>query len=118
MFEHQMFELSTHARAGFGNMLSEGVATFTLVFTILMVRSTRPEAVPYAVALVIVAGYWWTASTSFANPAVALARSFTNTFAGIRMEDLPGFVFAELCGAVLALLGHLAMTTTASSDEG
>jgi len=103
MFEHPLLQLSTHARAGFGVMLSEGVATFALVFVILAVRRTRPDAVAWAVALVIVAGYWWTASTSFANPAVTLARSLTDTFSGIRPADAPGFILAQLTGALAAL---------------
>ena len=102
MFDHPLLEFSTHVREGFGPMLSEGVATFALVFTILAVRRTRPDAVPWAAALVIVAGYWWTASTSFANPAVTLARSFTDTFAGIRPADAPGFIVAQMCGALAA----------------
>ncbi len=103
MFEHPLLQLSTHARAGFDVMLSEGVATFALVFVILAVRRTRPDAVAWAVALVIVAGYWWTASTSFANPAVTLARSLTDTFSGIRPADAPGFILAQLAGALAAL---------------
>ncbi len=103
MFEHPLLQLSTHARAGFSVMLSEGVATFALVFVILAVRRTRPDAVAWAVALVIVAGYWWTASTSFANPAVTLARSLTDTFSGIRPADAPGFILAQLAGALAAL---------------
>ena len=103
MFEHPLLQLSTHARAGFGVMLSEGVATFALVFVILAVRRTRPDAVAWAVALIIVAGYWWTASTSFANPAVTLARSLTDTFSGIRPADAPGFILAQLTGALAAL---------------
>jgi glycerol uptake facilitator-like aquaporin len=107
MLAHAMFGLpllqqSTHDRAGFATAMSDGVATFALVFVILAVRRSRPEAVAYAVALVITAGYWWTASTSFANPAVTLARSFTDTFAGIRPADAPGFVVAQVCGALIA----------------
>ncbi len=101
MFAHPIFEFSTHVRAGFGNMLSEGVATFALVFTILLVRRSRPDAVPCAVALAIVAGYWWTAPTSFANPAVTLARSLSDTFAGIRPDDVAGFIAAQIAGALI-----------------
>lgn len=119
MFDHPLLELSTHGREGFGPMLSEGVATFALVFTILTVRRARPDAVPWAVALVIVAGYWWTASTSFANPAVTLARSFTDTFAGIRPADAPGFVVAQVCGSVVAWIAFAALfaTRTENADE-
>ncbi len=102
MFSLPLVQESTHARAGFATAMSDGVATFALVFTILAVRRSRPEAVAYAVALVIAAGYWWTASTSFANPAVTLARSFTDTFAGIRPADGPGFVLAQVLGALVA----------------
>lgn len=119
MFDHPLLELSTHVREGFGPMLSESVATFALVFTILAVRRARPDAVPWAVALIIVAGYWWTASTSFANPAVTLARSFTDTFAGIRPADAPGFVVAQVGGALVAWGAFTALfaTRTKSADE-
>lgn len=103
MFEQPLIELSTHTRGTFGEALSEGVATFALVFAILAVRRARPDAVAWAVALVIVAGYWWTASTSFANPAVTLARALTDTFAGIRPGDVPGFVIAQVAGALVAM---------------
>lgn len=104
MLAHAMFGLSplqdgVHDRSGFATAMADGVATFALVFTILAVRRSRPDAVAWAVALVITAGYWWTASTSFANPAVTLARAFTNTFSGIRLIDVPGFVLAQLIGA-------------------
>lgn len=104
---HAMFGLpilatSTHDRSGVALMLSESVATFALVFTILMVARQKPDAVPTAVALVITAGYWWTASTSFANPAITIARSLSDTFSGVRPADAPGFILAQFCGAVLA----------------
>jgi len=80
------------------------VAAFGLVATILAgIRFNRP-AVPWLVGLYITAAYWFTSSTSFANPAVAIARSLTNTFAGIRPTDLPGFIAAELCGALVAMI--------------
>jgi glycerol uptake facilitator-like aquaporin len=85
-------------------MLSEGVATFALLFAILGVSRLRPEIVPAAVSLVIVAGYWWTASTSFANPAITIARSMSDTFAGIRPADAPGFIVAQLGGALAGWL--------------
>ncbi|MEM9170983.1 MAG: MIP/aquaporin family protein [Pseudomonadota bacterium] len=103
MFELTLLQTSTTARAGFGQALAETTATFSLVLTILGVLRTRPDAVPYAVGLVITAGYWFTASTSFANPAVTIARAFTDTFAGIRPADAPAFIAAQVIGAVLAV---------------
>ena len=91
------------ARSGTGQWLAEAVATFGLVATILGGLRFRAEAVPWLVGLYITAAYWFTASTSFANPAVALARCLTDTFAGIRPADVPAFVVAELAGAILAL---------------
>jgi len=102
MFELPLIQSSTHVRAGFGQALSEGVATFALVLTILLVARARPQAVPAAVALAIAAGYWWTASTSFANPAITIARAMSDTFAGIRPADAPAFIAAQFCGALLA----------------
>lgn len=104
MFELPIIQTSTHARAGFAQGLSEAVATFTLVATILLVSRWRAEAVPAAVALAITAGYWWTASTSFANPAISIARSMSDTFAGVRPEDVPGFVVGQIAGALTAWL--------------
>lgn len=103
MFELPIIQTSTHARAGFAQGLSEAVATFTLVVTILLVSRWRAEAVPAAVALAITAGYWWTASTSFANPAISIARSMSDSFAGVRPEDVPGFVVGQIAGALAAL---------------
>jgi hypothetical protein len=102
MFELPIIEVSTHARAGYAQALSEGAAAFALIFAILAVQRWRPEAVAAAVALVITAGYWWTASTSFANPAITIARSMSDTFAGVRPADAPGFIAAQLGGAVVA----------------
>jgi glycerol uptake facilitator-like aquaporin len=84
--------------------LAEAIATFGLLLTVFGCVARRPQCVAYAVGLYITAAYWFTASTSFANPAVAIARSMTNTFSGIRPADLPGFIAAELCGAVVALI--------------
>lgn len=95
---------SQTARHGPPVLVSEVVATFGLVGLILATARTRPAAVPYAVACFIVAAYWFTSSTSFANPAVTLARGFTDTFAGIQPADVPGFVLAELAGAAAALV--------------
>jgi glycerol uptake facilitator-like aquaporin len=103
MFELPLLQLSTHARSGPAQMLSEAVATFALLFCILGVSRWRPEAVPVAVALVITAGYWWTASTSFANPAITIARALSDTFAGVRPADAPGFIAGQFVGALAAL---------------
>ncbi len=103
MFGEPMFAASRHVRAGTGQLVSEAVATFGLVLTILTVERDRPAALPFAVALFITSAYWFTASTSFANPAVTLARAATATFAGIRPADVPGFVVAQLAGAGLAV---------------
>jgi glycerol uptake facilitator-like aquaporin len=102
MFDLQLVQASSHVRQGTGQFLSEVVASFGLVATILGCRRFRPSIIPVAVALYVVAGYWFTASTCFANPAVAVARSLTNTFSGIRPIDVPWFVVAEILGALLA----------------
>ena len=104
MFDQPLIQFSTHQRTGAPQWLSEAVATFALVFTILGTLRTRPEAVPVSVALVIVAGYWFTASTSFANPAVTIARTLSNTFAGIAPPDAPMFILSQLLGACAATL--------------
>ena len=105
---HWMFELpalmtSTHARTGPAQWWSECVATFGLSTVILHGVRHRPEAVPWLVGCYITAAYWFTSSTSFANPAVTLARSFTDTFSGIRPGDVPGFMLAQIAGAALAV---------------
>ncbi len=102
MFEAPLLQISTHMRAGPAQFGSEIIATFGLLATIFGCVRYRPEAVPYAVGLYITAAYWFTASTSFANPAVTLARSLTDTFSGIRPEDAPLFIVAQLIGAMLA----------------
>jgi glycerol uptake facilitator-like aquaporin len=102
MFELPLVQSSTHIRAGAAQFGSEIIATFGLLATIIGCVRHRPEAVPYAVGLYITAAYWFTASTSFANPAVTIARSFSDTFSGIRPEDAPLFIAAQLIGAVLA----------------
>lgn len=114
MFEQPLLQTSTHVRAGAAQMLSEGVATFALVFTILAVSRARPQAVAAAVALVIAAGYWWTASTSFANPAITIARAMSDTFAGVRPADAPGFIAAQLVGALTAWLACFVLVPRAS----
>lgn len=103
MFELPIWQASTTVRSGTAQWLAEGVAAFGLVFTILAGLRFKPDAIPWLVGLYITAAYWFTASTSFANPAVAIARSFSDTFAGIRPIDLPGFIVAELSGAGLAM---------------
>jgi glycerol uptake facilitator-like aquaporin len=104
MFGMPLFDFSMKVRTGSGQWLAEAVAAFGLVATILAgVRFNRP-AVSWLVGLYITAAYWFTASTSFANPAVAIARSLTNTFSGIRPVDLPGFIASELVGAVIGLM--------------
>lgn len=100
MFELPIVQASTHLRSGPAQWLAEGVASFALLLTILGGLRARPEALPWLVALTIVAGYWFTASTSFANPAVTLARAFTDTFSGIRPADVPAFVAAQIAGAL------------------
>jgi glycerol uptake facilitator-like aquaporin len=104
MFELPLWQASATVRSGAGQWLAEGVAAFGLVFTILAGLRFKADSIPWLVGLYITAAYWFTASTSFANPAVALARAVTDTFAGIRPIDLPGFIAAELAGAVLAML--------------
>lgn len=104
MFELPLLQLSLTARTGTGQWLAEAVATFGLLMTILLGLRFRGEAIPWLVGLYITAAYWFTASTSFANPAVAIARAFSNTFAGIRPLDLPGFIVAETLGALLAMV--------------
>jgi len=102
MFDLPVFSISRHPRSGAAQMFSELVATFGLVAVILGVRRNDPRAVPYAVGAYITAAYWFTASTSFANPAVTLARSLSDTFAGIRPADVPGFLVAQASGAAAA----------------
>lgn len=102
MFELPILQVATTVRTGTGQWIAEAVAAFGLVFTILAGIRARPEAVAWMVGLYITAAYWFTASTSFANPAVAIARAFTNSFSGIRPIDLPGFIVAEIIGALLA----------------
>ena len=102
MFEEILLQTSTNIRTGPAQWLSEGVATFGLVATILGTLRWRPEAVPTAVGLYITAAYWFTASTSFANPAVTIARSLTDTFSGIAPENAPGFILMQFVGAAVA----------------
>jgi glycerol uptake facilitator-like aquaporin len=101
MFGHVLLETGVKLRAGPAIWLGEVVATFGLLMTIRLGGHHRPDALPALVAAWIVAGYWFTSSTSFANPAVSLARALTDSFAGIRMVDVPGFVVAQVVGATL-----------------
>jgi glycerol uptake facilitator-like aquaporin len=102
MFGEPILQVSTKARDGGGQAFSEAVATFGLVATILGTARFRPESTPVAVGLYITAAYWFTASTSFANPAVTIARSLSNTFAGIAPSSAPAFILAQVSGALLA----------------
>ncbi len=104
MFGLPVLDMSMKVRTGGAQWFAEAIAAFGLVATILAGVRFQRNAVPWLVGLYITAAYWFTASTSFANPAVAIARSLTNTFAGIRPVDLPGFILAELLGAILAAL--------------
>jgi glycerol uptake facilitator-like aquaporin len=104
MFGERLFSASQHSRAGGPQLFSEFVATFGLLLIIWGCARARLDAVPFAVGAYITAGYWFTASTAFANPAVTLARSVTNTFSGIRPVDVPGFIVAQFIGAFGATL--------------
>jgi glycerol uptake facilitator-like aquaporin len=99
-----LFSASQHVRSGSAQLLSEGVATFGLLTVILHGAARRPGALPMLVGLYIGAGYWFTASTAFANPVVTLARSLSDTFAGIRPSDTPAFIAAQVVGGSLAVL--------------
>lgn len=114
MFAEEILQFSVKERSGLAQFTAEIVATFGLIFTILATLKAREEAVAMAVGLYITAAYWFTASTSFANPAVTIARGLSNTFAGIRPEDVAYFVAAQLIGAVLAW----AYCVFQLSDEG
>ncbi|MCP4297997.1 MAG: aquaporin family protein [Proteobacteria bacterium] len=102
MFDQPLLMLSTKVRSGMGQWSAEFIATFGLVATILGCLKTKPGAVSYMVGLYISAGYWFTSSTSFANPAVTFARGFTETFSGIRLLDVPAFFIAQILGALVA----------------
>jgi glycerol uptake facilitator-like aquaporin len=104
MFSEQLVQVSLHERAGGAQLFSEFVATFGLLAIIFGCARAKADFVPFAVGAYITAAYWFTASTSFANPAVTLARAFTNTFAGIRPFDVPGFVVAQALGGAGATL--------------
>ncbi len=103
MFGENLLQFSQKLRSGGSQWFAEGVATFGLVVTILATIKAKESAVPMAVGLYITAAYWFTASTSFANPAVTIARGFSDTFAGIRPQDVPFFIATQLAAALLAL---------------
>ena len=102
MFDQSLLQASQTIRTGPPQWVAEAVATFGLILTILATLRARPDAVPVAVGLYITAAYWFTASTSFANPAVTIARALTDTFSGIRPGDVPGFILAQIAGALAA----------------
>ncbi len=107
MFDLPIIQISVKARTGLGQWAGEALATFGLVLTILGTVRHRPEWVPASVALYITAAYWFTSSTSFANPAITVARSLSNSFAGIALGDVPAFVAAQAIGAAMAALAAL-----------
>ena len=115
MFEGPMFSLSRHGRAGPAQLFSEVVATFGLLFVIGTCGRRRPNAIPFAVAAYITAAYWFTASTSFANPAVTVARAVSDSFTGIRPGDVPGFIAAQLVGGALARRARAMASTSIGS---
>jgi glycerol uptake facilitator-like aquaporin len=103
MFDMPILQLSGKSRTGMGQWTGELVATFGLLLTILLTSRHRPAAIPASVALYITAAYWFTSSTSFANPAITVARSLSSSFAGVAPVDIPGFIIAQLVGALAAL---------------
>jgi glycerol uptake facilitator-like aquaporin len=103
-----ILQVSSHARTGIGQWTSEAIATFGLILTIIGTARHRPQWIPASVALYITAAYWFTSSTSFANPAITIARSLTNSFSGIAPANAPMFIVAQLAGATAAsLFGHM-----------
>lgn len=119
MFDQPILQSSTKARAGIGQWTGEGIATFGLVLTILLTVRYRPRAVPANVALYITAAYWFTSSTSFANPAITIVRSLSDSFAGIAPANVPLFVAAQLAGTLLAvaLAGWLIVPERSAAQE-
>jgi glycerol uptake facilitator-like aquaporin len=116
MFALPVWQVSITPRAGAGQWLAEAVATFGLLLTIFGCAARSPAAVPYAVGLYIISAYWFTASTSFANPAVTIARSLSNTFSGIAPSDVFAFIAAQLVGMVMAVF--ITTWLWISSDDG
>lgn len=119
MFGQRLLQTSTHVRTGGSQLFSEFIATFGLLAVVWGCSRARLSAVPFSVGAYITAAYWFTASTSFANPAVTLARCFTNTFAGIRPADVPGFIVVQIAGALTAtaLFRWLAPASPKSAEE-
>jgi glycerol uptake facilitator-like aquaporin len=117
MFDENVLQLSTKARAGSGLWFAEAVATFGLILTILGTQRWKADMVPVTVGLYIASAYWFTASTSFANPAVTVARSLTDTFSGIHPAGVPAFIFAQLVGAVVASVFCRWVFTNALTQE-
>ncbi len=117
MFDQPVFQWSAKLRTGEAQWFAELIATFGLLLTILVTLKQKSEAVPMAVGLYITAAYWFTASTSFANPAVTIARSLSNSFAGILVDHVPAFIIAQLTGAVLALLVNKYLLTPANAHQ-
>jgi glycerol uptake facilitator-like aquaporin len=122
MLAHVMFGLpvmqsSVHARETLGECVGEFVATFALLSVILSCIRHNASAIPYAVACIVTAGYWFTSSTSFANPAVTVARALSDTFAGIRPSDVPAFIAAQLAGAASAVWLFGWFSIEASSEQ-
>lgn len=115
MFELPIIEISTKARNGLGQWAGEALATFGLIMTILATRRARRDWIPISVALYIAAAYWFTSSTSFANPAITIARSLSDTFAGIAPADVPAFIAAQIAGA---LAGMVAAKGLAEEEQG
>lgn len=118
MFELPILQIADTPRTGIGQWAGEGVATFGLILTILATVRTRPEAVPTSVALYIFAACWFTSSTSFANPAITIARSFTDTFTGIAPADIPAFVIAQIAGALAAMAAMRVLFPDAGESAG
>ncbi len=118
MFDLPLWQISEKTRTGGGQWLGEAIATFGLILTILGTLRNRADAVPVAVALYITAGYWFTSSTSFANPAITIIRSMTNSFSGIAPGDVAGFILAQLVGALAGLLTAKLLFPPETAQQG
>jgi glycerol uptake facilitator-like aquaporin len=118
MFDLAPLSIGTTVRSGPAQWLAEAVATFTLILTIFGGLRYAPQSIPWLVGLVITAAYWFTSSTSFANPAVTLARGFTTTFAGIAINHVPGFIAAQIAGALIAAMVAAALFPLAAKPAG
>jgi glycerol uptake facilitator-like aquaporin len=118
MFDQSLLQPGARVRTGASQWLSEGVATFGLLLTILLAVQQKSRAMPALVAAYIFAAYWFTASTSFANPAVTLARAFTQTFSGVRLADVVAFVLAQLAGAAVAVATARVLAPAAAFQAG